>query len=88
MDRDTQVEVVNICIVNALRIEEEHRMMILEKLMQSLTDENRAKLLRLFNVVGRREQLISFINWYKDDSKEFSNNETIVDAYLDEINCC
>ena len=56
MDRDIQVEVVNICIVNALRIDEEHRMMILEKLTQKLTDENRAKLLRLLDVVGRSEQ--------------------------------
>jgi hypothetical protein len=57
MDKDTQVEVVNICIVNALRIDEDHRMMILEKLTQNLTDENRDKLLRLLNVVGRSEQL-------------------------------
>jgi hypothetical protein len=60
MDIDTQVEVVNTCIVNALRIDEEHRMMILEKLTQNLTDENRAKLLRLLDVVGRSEQLACF----------------------------
>ena len=60
MDRETQVEVVNICIVNALRIDEDHRMMILEKLTQNLTNENRSKLLRLLNVVGRSEQLKAF----------------------------
>lgn len=57
MDRNTQVEIVNTCIVNALRIDEEHRMMIIEKITQNLTDENRAKLLRLFSVVGQSEQL-------------------------------
>jgi hypothetical protein len=88
MDRETQVEVVNICIVNALRIDEDHRMMIIEKLTQNLTDENRTKLLRLLDVSNQREQLISFLNWYQDDPIEFSNNKTIVDAYLDEINCC
>jgi hypothetical protein len=52
--------------------------------------ENRCadELLDLFSVSNQREQLISFFNWYKDDPKEMSNNETIVDAYLDEINCC
>ena len=44
--------------------------------------------LSISDVVGRREQLISFFNWYKDDPKELSNNETIVDAYLKEINYC
>lgn len=57
MDRNTQAEVVNICIVNALRIDEDHRMMILEKLTQNLTNENRTKLLRLLDVVGQSEQL-------------------------------
>jgi len=56
MDRETQVEVVNICIVNALRIDEDHRMMIIEKLTQNMTDENRSKLLRLLGVVERSEQ--------------------------------
>ena len=50
-------------------------------------DEALPHILRLFSVIGRREQLISFFNWYQDDPKELSNNETIVDAYLDEINC-
>jgi hypothetical protein len=47
MTRDEKVEIVNICIVNALRIEEEYRMMIIEKLTQNLTHENRARLLML-----------------------------------------
>ena len=42
------------------------------------------RILRLFSVKRQREQLISFFNWYQDDPKEFSNNETIVDAYLDD----
>jgi len=33
-----------------------------------------------------KETLIDFFNWYQDDEKEMSNNETIVDAYLYEIN--
>ena len=33
----------------------------------------------------RKKQLLSFFNWYKDDEGELSNNETIVDAYLDSI---
>jgi hypothetical protein len=45
------------------------------------------EILLLFSVSQQREQLISFLNWYKDDPKEVSNNETIVDAYLEEINC-
>ena len=45
-------------------------------------DTLKAKLLLLFSVSQQREQLISFFNWYKDDPKELSNNETIVDAYL------
>ena len=57
MDRNTQVEIVNTCIVNALRIDEEHRMMIIEKITQNLTDENRAKLLRLLNVVATEGKL-------------------------------
>lgn len=43
--------------------------------------------LRLYNVSQQRELLISFFNWYQDDPKELSNNETIVDAYIEEINC-
>jgi formylmethanofuran dehydrogenase subunit E len=58
MDREKKVEVVNICIVNALRIDEDHRMMILEKLIQSVSDENKEKLLRLLHDVGQREQLV------------------------------
>ena len=58
MDREKKVEVVNICIVNALRIDEDHRMMILEKITQNLTAENRVKLLRLLHDVGQREQLV------------------------------
>jgi len=38
-------------------------------------------------VSQQRELLISFFNWYQDNQKELSNNETIVDAYLEEINC-
>ena len=33
----------------------------------------------------RKKQLLSFFNWYKDDEGKLSNNETIVDAYLDSI---
>lgn len=44
---NTQGEIVNICIVNALRLDEEHRMMILEKLMQSLSNEGKKKLSEL-----------------------------------------
>lgn len=58
MDGEKKVEVVNICIVNALRIDEDHRMMILEKITQNLTAENRVKLLRLLHDVGQREQLV------------------------------
>jgi formylmethanofuran dehydrogenase subunit E len=58
MDREKKVEVVNICIVNALRIDEDHRMMIIEKITQNLTAENRVKLLRLLHDVGRSEQLV------------------------------
>jgi hypothetical protein len=47
----------------------------------------KAKLLLLFGVSNQREQLILFFNWYQNDPKELSNNETIVDAYLDEITC-
>ena len=43
--------------------------------------------LRLYNVSQQRELLISFFNWYQDDPKELSNNKTIVDAYIEEINC-
>jgi DNA polymerase IIIc chi subunit len=84
MDRDTQVEVVNICIVNALRIDEEHRMMILEKLTQNLTDENRTKLLRLLDVVGRSEQLKAFVKWrnIKDSNWLRQIDEKDVDDYL------
>ena len=57
MDREKKVEVVNICIVNALRIDEEHRMMILEKLIQSVSDENKEKILRLLGDVGQSDQL-------------------------------
>ena len=39
------------------------------------------------HVSQQRELLISFFNWYEDDPKELSNNETIVDAYIEEINC-
>ena len=43
--------------------------------------------LRIHGFSKQRDQLISFFNWYKDEPKELSNNETIVDAYLTEINC-
>ena len=48
MSRDKKIEAVNICIVNGLRIDEEYRMMILEPLIRSLDDDNKAKLLELF----------------------------------------
>jgi hypothetical protein len=41
----------------------------------------------LNDVSQQRELLISFFNWYENDPKELSNNETIVDAYIEEINC-
>ena len=62
--------------------------LITELIKTDLLIEELNEQLRLYNVVGRREQLISFFNWYKDDPKELSNNETIVDAYLKEINYC
>ena len=34
----------------------------------------------------RQEDLISFLNWYKDDPKEISNNITIVTAYSIDMN--
>lgn len=57
MDMEKQVDVVNICIVNALRLDEDHRMMIIEKLTQNLTYENRHKLLILLDVDSQAEQL-------------------------------
>lgn len=45
-----QKEIVNICIVNALRIDEEHRFMIIGKLVQNLSLENKNKLLKILNV--------------------------------------
>lgn len=51
-----------------------------------LLTEELVKDCSISSVSQQREQLISFFNWYKDDSKELSNNETIVDAYLEEIN--
>ena len=83
MDRETQVEVVNICIVNALRIDEDHRMMILEKLTQNLTNENRSKLLRLLNVVGRSEQLIAFSKWKEEKGyNPIYDHKGLVEEYL------
>ena len=56
-------------------------------IVEFYTPEQVVEILCLLGVSNRREQLISFFNWYQDDPKELSNNETIVDAYLDEINC-
>ena len=53
----------------------------------TIADEILALQLQQTGVSQQREQLISFFNWYKDDPKELSNNETLVDAYLEEINC-
>lgn len=47
MKREIQAEVVNVCIVNALRLDDDHRMMLLEKLTQRMTDEHREKLINL-----------------------------------------
>ena len=56
-------------------------------IVEFYTPEQVVEILSLLGVSQQREQLISFFNWYKDDPKELSNNKTIVDAYLKEINC-
>lgn len=58
-------------------------------IIEAMTEyaESEVKKLGLFSVSQQRELLISFFNWYQDDQKELSNNETIIDAYLEEINC-
>lgn len=48
------------------------------------------KLLDLFAVSGRSEQLVSFLQWYVKDEAQRENKElitSIVERYLNETNC-
>ena len=40
-----QNEATNLCIVHALRLDEEHQMMVLNKLTQNLSEENKSKII-------------------------------------------
>ena len=67
-EHDIKSEIINTCIVNALRLDEESRMLIVEKITQNVSEENRKKLFSLFNVSqaeGEPCQIHSTDTWGK-----------------------
>jgi len=57
-EHDIKSEIINTCIVNALRLDEESRILIVEKITQNISEENRKKLFSLFSVSNTKGKLL------------------------------
>lgn len=58
LTRETQAEIVNICIVNILRCDMDHRLMLIEKITQNITPNEREEIQQYLSLPSKKEIVI------------------------------